>query len=76
MGPRMVSPSRVISAASCELILCEVGNDGTKALAVDRMRKRGTATRRRDVILELRLWRMRCDVTHEGCPVDGQSIRT
>lgn len=55
MGPRMVSPSRVISAASCELVVCEVSNDGTKAVAVDRMRTRGAATRRRDVILELRL---------------------
>lgn len=52
MGPRMVSPSRVISAESCEIVLC--GADGTKAVTVDRMRRRGAATRRRGVIVELR----------------------
>ena len=50
----MVSPSRVISAESCEIVLCEVGADGTKAVTVDRMRRRGAATRRRGVIVELR----------------------
>ena len=54
MGPRMVSPSRVISAESCEIVLCEVGADGTKAVTVDRIRRRGAATRRRGVIVELR----------------------
>lgn len=54
MGPRMVSPSRVISAESCEIVLCEVGADGTKAVTVDRMRRMGAATRRRGVIVELR----------------------
>ena len=53
MGPRMVSPSRVISAESCEIVLCEVGADGTKAVTVDRKRRRGAATRRRGVIVEL-----------------------
>lgn len=50
----MVSPSRVISAESCEIVLCEVGADGTKAVTVDRMRRMGAATRRRGVIVELR----------------------
>ena len=50
----MVSPSRVISAESCEIVLCEVGADGTKAVTVDRIRRRGAATRRRGVIVELR----------------------
>lgn len=49
----MVSPSRVISAESCEMVLCEVGADGTKAVTIDRIRRRGAATRRRGVIVEL-----------------------
>ena len=51
MGPRMVSPSRVISAASCEHVLWEVQSDGEKAVAVDRVRRSQAATRWRDVIL-------------------------
>ena len=79
----MVSPSRVISAESCEIVLCEVGADGTKAVTVDRIRRRGAATRRRGVIVELRFtvllhvvagcdvaMRDVCAVTHEGWTKD------
>jgi hypothetical protein len=51
MGPRMVSPSRVISAASCEHVLWEVQSDGENAVAVGRVRRSQAATRWRDVIL-------------------------